>query len=381
MEKPIRILQVLGSMDLGGAETMIMNYYRNIDNSKIQFDFLLHRKEKGAYDDEILKLGGKIFYVPSINPLHFYKYIKSLNAFFKEHSEYRIVHSHLNSLSVFVLNAAKKTCNVRIAHSHIAITPIKISSFFNKRQSISNNIKDIIHLLLRRSLKKSASHYFACGKQAGEWMFGKKLMKDVLIINNAIDISKFSYTPEKALVSKQSFNLENNFVIGHIGRFHDQKNHTFILKVFKELKKINDKSKLLLIGTGHLQSKIKEESQSLNISDHVLFLGARTDIPEVLLSIDIFLFPSLFEGLPVTLIEAQASGLKIFSSNNVAKEVEMTNLLEFISLENTPKEWAQIINKNSVYNRKKQEKALESYDIAYNAEKLKTFYLKNHQNN
>src|SRR5690606_84919 len=289
MEQPIRVLQVLTLMNLGGAETMVMNYYRNMDRKKVQFDFLLHRTEKGAYDDEIRELGGKIFYMPPISPLNFLKYKKSLRTFFEEHPEYKIVHSHLNALSAFVLNASKKNCHIRIAHSHIAINPININTFLNKKQSISNNLKDLIQSIMRGPLKKSATHYFACGKKAGQWMYGNKPEKNVTVINNAIDVDRFSYNEEVALQMKQELNLSKSFVVGHIGRFHDQKNHVFILRIFNELLKRHNNSKLVLIGIGELTSKIENDIKKLGLENNVLMLGARKDIPRLMQCMDVFL--------------------------------------------------------------------------------------------
>lgn len=372
---PIRVLQILGSMDLGGAETMVMNYYRTIDRTKVQFDFLLHRQSKGAYDDEILELGGRIHYVPSINPKHYKHYLKSLKDFFSQYPEYKIVHSHLNSLSVFALKAAKKNSPIRIAHSHIAITPINILSFFKKNQSFTNNIKDLIHLLLRKSLKKSASHFFACGAMAADWMYGTNPEKKVYVLNNAINIEKFSFDKNVGLETKEKLGVSNNFTIGHVGRFHDQKNHVYIIKIFIEILKYKKNAKLVLVGTGSLQEKIKQDVKALGIEDKVSFLGSRTDIPEILQAFDIFLFPSLFEGLPVTLIEAQAAGLKIFSSDKVSSEVLITDLVEFIPLEKSPYEWASIINEKSTYSRINQKRAMHKYDIISNAQKLEKFYI------
>ena len=301
----------------------------------------------------------------------------SLKSFFKEHPEYKIVHSHINSLSTFVLNAAKKSCPTRIAHSHIAITPITLSTFVKSRQSLTNNIKDLIHLMLRKSLRKNATHYFACGEKAAEWMYGNNPDKEVSVIYNAIDTNKFSYKESVSLRVKEQLNISDSLVIGHVGRFHDQKNHTFIIKIFKELLTKESNAKLVLIGVGDLKEVIEDEATKLNIINNILFLGARKDINELLQAMDLFLFPSLFEGLPVTLIEAQAAGLKIISSNNVSKEIELTDLVEFVSLDEPATFWADKLLLAKNYKRQKTQNTLLGYDIGNNASKLQSFYLSN----
>ncbi|NAS30162.1 glycosyltransferase [Flavobacteriaceae bacterium R38] len=377
MNKPIRVLQVLTIMNLGGAETMIMNYYRNIDRTKVQFDFLLHRPERGAYDDEIEALGGIIYRLSPISPRNFFRYKKELKLFFEEHQEYKIIHSHLNSLSTFILNASKPIANTRISHSHIAINPIRLSDFFNPKLDFKTTLKDAIQVMLRRSVAKHATHYFACGKKAGNWMYGDNFDKKITIINNAIDALKFTYNSETAIEVKNKLAINENFVVGHIGRFNDQKNHFFLINIFKEIIKIKPNAVLVLIGEGGLKTKIEAEANRLGIKDAILFLGLRKDIPDILQSFDVFLFPSLYEGLPVTLIEAQASGLRIFASNTISKEVNFTGLVKFLSLKDTAEQWAQKLIENSNYNRENTYESVvnEGYDIMNNAKELENFYL------
>lgn len=379
MSEPKRILQVLTIMNLGGAETMIMNYYRSIDRSKIQFDFLLHRPERGAYDDEIENLGGKIYRMPPISPRNFFKYKSELKKFFYLHPEYEIVHSHLNSLSTFVLNAAKATSNVRIGHSHIAINPIKLSDFFNKKLDLKTTIKEALQTLLRKSVANYATHYFACGEKAGKWMFGDTAEKPITVINNAIDSSRFIYNNEIATITKKKLKIEDKLVIGHVGRFNDQKNHFFLIEIFNEILKANSNAILLLVGEGDLRPKIEDEINKLGITEAVMFLGSRTDIPELLQSFDVFLFPSLYEGLPVTLIEAQAAGLKIIASDTISSEVNFSKLIQFIALKESSLHWAKQLLQSIKYKRENTQKIVidSGYDIVNNAKNLEDFYLKN----
>lgn len=377
-EKPIRVLQVLTIMNLGGAETMIMNYYRHIDKTKVQFDFLLHREDKGFFDDEIESLGGKIYRMPPISPKNYFLYKKKLNLFFSEHPEYKIVHSHLNALSSIILSVAKnKNIPYRIAHSHLAVESMMLKKIFKKNTDIKATLKDSVQSLIRGKVTKVATHFFACGEKAGDWLFGQKNRTKVTIINNAIHASSFSYNTIKADKIKEEFGLKNKKVIGHVGRFNEQKNHFLLIKIFNEIYKKDNNCVLLLIGNGNLKDKIKEEAKRLSIYKDIRFLGLRDDIPELLQGFDLFLFPSLYEGLPVTLIEAQASGLKIITSTTVTKEVDITGLITFIDLKKPELEWAESVLNNINYNRKDTFNQIKEggYDIFENAKNLQIFYL------
>jgi glycosyltransferase involved in cell wall biosynthesis len=380
MEKPIRILQVLTIMNRGGAETMIMNYYRNIDRSKVQFDFLLHRKEKGAFDDEIKSLGGKIYTMQSINLKKIPAYLKSLDFFFKNHKEYKIVHSHINAFSVFVLRAAKKNnIPIRIAHSHTSLFNLNLNPFLKNRHSLNFAIKFIAQNLFKLKIPSYSNYYFSCGDKAGKWLFGEKNISKVRIINNAIDSDLFLYNEDKSLEMKKVLSLEGKLVIGHIGNFVPEKNHSFLIKIYQAIKKINDKATLVLVGSfGENEiEKLIDESlpKDLNI------LGLRSDIPDILQAIDIFLFPSTNEGLPVTLIEAQAAGLRIIASDAITQELNMTNLIDFLSLKESPEYWAKAVLNSFPYQRKNtKNKIIEGdYDIKSNAYVLQEFYINEFQ--
>lgn len=377
-EKPIRVLQVLTIMNLGGAETMIMNYYRHVDRTKVQFDFLLHRQERGFFDDEIESLGGKIYRMTPISPKNYFSYKNNLNVFFDEHPEYSIVHSHLNALSSIILSVAKnKKIPYRIAHSHLAVESSVLKKIFKKNTDIKATIKDTIQSLVRGKVAKVATHYFACGEKAGDWLFGQKNKAKVTIINNAINASLFTYDAAKANKIKEEFGLKNEKVIGHVGRFNEQKNHFLLIKIFNEIYKKDNNYVLLLIGDGNLKDKIKEEAKRLNIDKNIHFLGLRDNIPELLQGFDLFLFPSLYEGLPVTLIEAQASGLKIITSSTVTQEVDITGLITYIDLEKPESVWAESVLSNINYNRKDTLNQIREggYDIFENAKNLQIFYL------
>lgn len=377
-DKPIRILQVLTIMNRGGAECMIMNYYNNINRNKVQFDFLVHREERGAFDDEIEDLGGKIHRMPAVSPNNYFDYTKKLNAFFKKHEEYQIVHSHLNALSSIVLGIAKKNnVPIRIAHSHIAIESNIFKNIFKKNTDIKATIKDTIQSLVKYRVAKEATHFFACSIKAGEWLYGNNPSSNVVVINNAIDASIFSYNVNKAVEIKKEHNLAGKKVIGHVGRFNEQKNHFFLLNIFKKIIKKDPNCVLVLVGIGNLMDSIKKEAERFDIKDKVLFLGMRDDINDILQGFDLFLFPSLYEGLPVTLIEAQASGLAIVASNTITPEVDLTGLITFLSIKDSESKWADTVLDKLNYNRKINFEQIKSgrYDIHENAKSLQQFYI------
>ena len=358
----IRVLQVVTYMGRGGLETMIMNYYRNIDRSRVQFDFLVHRDFEADYDKEIQELGGKIFRLPPLNPLS-KDYLSKLDAFFKEHKEYKIVHSHLDCMSAIPLKYAKLNgLPIRVAHAHS-----------------SNQTKDLkypLKLLYKTKISKYTDILFACSNDAGRWMFGKNA--DFTVLNNAIDTEKYLFNKNTAQKVRKELNIKNDsLVIGHVGRFENPKNHSFIIDIFSQLLKTNKSSVLLLIGEGSLRKSIVEKVNSLGISNKVIFAGLRTDVNELLQAMDVFLFPSLYEGLPVSIVEAQASGLPCVISDKVPIECKKTDLVYQMNLSDSPEKWADKIEELSKIERRNtyQEIKESGFDIKANAEKLEEFYL------
>lgn len=364
--EPIRVLQCFTIMNRGGAETMIMNYYRNIDRSKVQFDFLVHREEKGAYEDEIKSLGGRIYRMPNIHPKNFSSYKKEIAKFLNEHKEYKIIHGNFSELGYFLYKEAKKQgVPTRIVHAH------NYSKVFDA--------KSIFRFYWKHAMRPYVSHMFTCSKIAGEWLFGKKESKKAIMINNAIDSKKFSYSEDKSKAMKKELGVENKFVVGHVGRFNIQKNHEFVIDTFNEIKKQNNDSVLLLAGAGELENKIKEKVKELNLEDSVLFLGSRSDINDVMQAFDVFVFPSIFEGLGVVLIEAQAAGLKCFTSEGaVPLEAKVTNLLSYLPLHKGGKYWAdEILKYRCGYDRRNTSEEIikNNFDIKKNAKWFEEFYL------
>ena len=357
--KPIRVLHVVTYMGRGGLETMIMNYYRHIDRAKVQFDFLVHRDFEADYDKEILSMGGRIYHISRLVPWSI-KYRKELKKFFREHSEYKIVHVHQDCLSSVALQCAKE-CGVpvRIAHSH------------TKNQDI--NIKYLIKRYYMKQIPRFATEYFACGKDAGDWMFAGHSYH---ILHNAIDASIYTYSAERAAKIRRKFCVENNFVIGHIGRFDTSKNQSFLIDVFYECEKLEPDVRLLLIGDGKERARIQEKVKSLGLEDKVLFTGIRSDIADLLQAIDVFVFPSLYEGLGIAAIEAQAAGAPCVLSDKVPTECKMTKNTEFLSLKESPEVWARhILDYKEVPHIDTYEDIYKAgYDIKENAIKLQEFY-------
>lgn len=363
--EPIRIAQIMGKMNSGGVESVVMNYYRNIDKNKVQFDFIVDEDSKNIPKEEIENMGGKIILVPPYkNILSYMNILKNI----LRKGNYKIVHSHLNTLSVFPLYAAKMAnVSVRIAHSH---------STSNKKEWKKNILKNI----LKPFSKVNATHYFCCSELAGRWLFGDKTYDDdkVKLINNAIDIDKFIYNEEIRDKIRKEIKVENKLVIGHVGRFVEQKNHTGLIDIFNGIYKINPDSVLLLAGDGPLLGDIRDKVNSLNLTDAVKFLGVRKDINNIMQGIDVFLLPSLYEGLPVVGVEAQASGALCILSSNMTKETKVIETTKFLNISDNPKEWAKyILSEYKNFKRKdtKQEIINSNFEIKSEAKKLQNDYI------
>lgn len=357
---PIRVLHVVTYMGRGGLETMIMNYYRHIDRTKIQFDFLVHRESQADYDDEILELGGRIYYVPPLNPFSS-NYFRALNSFFSNH-HYDIVHSHLDCLSAYPLKIAKKYgVKTRIAHAH--------------SNNQDRNFKYLIKVYSKHLIPRYANELFACSIEAGKWMFSGHKFK---VLKNAIDTKRYLYSPEIEQRIKDKMKIQNRFIIGHVGRFNPPKNHKFLIDVFQCVEKIEKNVLLLLVGTGEGKLEIENKVKSLGLKDKVLFLGSRNDVAEILQAFDVFVFPSLYEGLGIAAVEAQAAGIPCILSDQVPRECQLTENVHFLSLKSSPQEWANSIIKYMGSKKKNEYSAIcaAGYDISENAKKLEKFYLR-----
>lgn len=366
--KPHRILYVNGgTMQRGGIESFMMAYYRNIDRKKVQIDFIVHGYDKGVYDEEILSLGGKIYNIP-IKSKNILGNILKLRSIFKN-NDYKLVHSHLDAMSTLVLKVAKE-CGIpiRIAHSH------------NINHLTNNRIKYIINEQSRKKINYYATDLFACSVPAGKWLFGDNQMDsgNVKIIKNAIEIEPYKYNEKIRDEIRKKLSISDELVLGHVGRFDYQKNHDFLIDVFYGFQQVHSNSILVLIGDGVLKDEIQDKITRLKINDKVRILGSRNDVNNLLNIFDVFLLPSKFEGLGISLIEAQANGLKCITSTNTPKEVNISQDLKFLGTDkNDIKLWIEEILKLKNYIRSDNTEKLinAGYDIKNESVKLQKIYL------
>lgn len=360
-----RVLQVVDSMDMGGIQAFIMNVYRNIDRENIQFDFLVFRPHEQAFEKEILSLGGKVFKLPGRRD-GIIKNKRAIKIFFDEHPEYSVIHYNTSALSDIgaLIEASKRKIFVRIIHSHSTKAP-------------GSKIHTYIHEINKRKIEKYATHYLACGKLAGDWFYkGTNVVDKVIMVNNGIDCGIYSFNAEKRETMRKALKIQDNFVIGHVGRFSEVKNHCFILKVFSAfLRDYSDLNpKLLLVGNGELFDEMKLLAEKLNIDQNVIFLGMRYDIPDLLQAMDVMIMPSLYEGFPVTLVEAQAAGLPCVVSDTITRDAVIKNNVVMKSLEDNIIVWEMSIAENIGRSVNNDILVINGFDIQTTVNQLKTIY-------
>lgn len=368
----IRVLHILHSMNRGGAEAMLMNYYRNIDREKVQFDFLLTEQNHCQYEDEIVSLGGRVFRVPLLtfaNPL---PYIRGVKSFLKGHPEYKIIHSHTSSKSAIPLWVAKR-CGVpvRVCHSHNNMS--------------ESGMLGLVRDMLKYPLRKVATHFFSCGNEASIWLYGEAIAKSgiVQVLKNAINVDQFAFNADIRKEIRQCYNISNDtIVLGMVARFSHQKNHLFALEVLRSLIDLHQDVKLMLVGDGELRTVIEGKSKQLGVSDHLIMVGIVPDVCKYLQAMDVVLMPSFSEGLPVSIVEAQASGVKCILSTGVPNEVDVTGNAKSLPLDvnswakcicSMPRGWRDLEAKSKV--------ARAGYDIRVAAKELENWYLNSFQNN
>lgn len=361
--KPIRVLQVLGGLNRGGAETMIMNLYRAMDKSQVQFDFIIHNANENAYVDEVKSLGGKVYVFPQFTFKNCLSYKKHWNNFIKEHQEYKILHSHVRSYAIIFIRIAKKHGLKTIVHSHST--------------SNGSGMKARIKGLLQLSLRKESDYLFACSKISGEWLFGKKAVcaSNYRMIKNAIDTNKYIIDASTRYEYRKQLNVGDKTVYGHVGRLSEPKNHRFLLEIFNDIVKKDANSVLLIVGSGSYRQQIELWIQEIGLEEHVIMTGARGDIPQLLCAMDVFLFPSLWEGLPVTVIEAQAAGLPCLVSNKVTAEVAVSEAVEYLPIDQGTECWVE----RALSSRGKRFDVIDDiktagFDVNHSAKELAEFY-------
>jgi len=361
---PIRILQVQSSMDRGGAETLVMSLYRKINREQVQFDFVVNSKQIGAYEEEIRQLGGRVIRCPAFRGYNLIGYVRWWKEFLT-HSEYRVIHSHIFGTASIFLSVARAQGLHTICHSHST--------------SNGKGLYSAIKFLFQLPVRYVSDSMIACSDDAGKWLYGKNVVHNPRyeVWKNGIDVQAFRFDGERRDRVRAQLGVTDQVVLGHVGRFIPVKNHKFLIKVFKAYHETQPKSVLLLVGEGPLVEEAKELANELGIGEHVLFLGVRKDIPDLLAAMDCFLLPSLYEGFPISAVEAQASGLECFISDRVPHDIQITDDLTFIPIDEGVQPWcdALLASHNSSDRDQAYKKVVDQgYDITEMAAYVERFY-------
>lgn len=359
-EQPLRIAEVTGIMNSGGVEAVVMNYYRAIDKTKVQFDFFVDETCSFPQREEIERLGGRYFLVPPYSQL--IPYLSALIRLFRQ-NQYKIVHAHLNTISVFPLFAAWiARVPVRICHNH-------------STAHAGEGKKTALKYLLRPFAKVFATDYFACGETAGRWLYGNRCLEKgrIHVMPNAIDVGRYVFDEQSRRALREELKLgDATFALGHVGRFVYPKNHRFLIDIFRAFHERRTDSVLLLVGEGELQAEIQARAEAAGLKDCVRFLGVRGDVDRLYSAMDAFCLPSFYEGFPVVLVETQANGLPCVVSDVIAKESILQENVSCLSLSQPPEDWAACLD---AAKRTERIDAVQAYDIAKCAKQLETFYL------
>lgn len=364
----IRVLQYIGSLQFGGSQSFIMEVYRKIDREKVQFDFITFPGETTGNYDEIIALGGKVFECPQYSAKSHRAFCKWWKNFFIEHPEYRVLHGHIRSCASVYIPIAKKHGVKTIIHSHST--------------SNGSGLSSVVKAVYQYPVRYMADYLFSCSDIAGKWLFGERATKkdNYRIIPNCVDLDYFEYDESVRKEVRKEWNIEEtDFVIGHIGRFHESKNHGFILEIFKEIQKELPNSKLLLVGAG-VEEGLKRLGAGDELMSKIICTGAQARPGKFYQAMDVFLFPSLWEGLPMSVVEAQAAGLPCVISDTITKNVLLTGLVSQHSLKKSAKEWADLVlscgkRERAGCSREDKEK-LKGFDSKLVAGNLQEFYIK-----
>lgn len=350
----IKILHVIGSMNMGGTEMILMNLYKNIDRNRVQFDFAIHTDESCFFENEIKKMGGQLYRFKRFDGKNFKVYKKQWENFFDYHKEHQIVHGHIGSCAYLYLSMAKKYGKITIAHSH------------SVRKTGDFSIHNILWSIYSYPTRFIADYFMGCSYKAGKDRYGKKVANSdrFQVLKNGIESKKFQYNENDRNIIRSELGIDNSsIVIGHVGRMVKQKNHSFLIDIFNEYQKINDDSYLVLVGDGNLIKKIKDKVFSLNLENKIFFMGTRKDTQKFLSAFDYFVFPSINEGLGIAVIEAQASGLPTLCSNALPPEAKVSSNIEFFSLKENAKKWSRkLYNLSPVKSRENAYLDLSNYD-------------------
>ena len=384
MGEAVRVLHVLGNTNLGGAESRIMDLYRHTDRNRVQFDFLVHSGEEGFYEKEIRELGGRIFRVPRFRIYNYFSYRKALKEFFQKHHEFALVQGHMTSTAAIYLPIAKKA-------------GVKKTAAHARSAGVDKGLKGTMTRFLRRNLTDKADYLFTCSELAGISVYGEKAVREgkTIFIPNAIDCAGFTFDPEKRKKMREELGLTDALIIGHVGRFHYAKNHEYLIRVFAELCRMSagaggstaetgadQKYHLILLGEGPLMEGTRKLAEELGVADRVHFLGNHKNIADYYQAMDYFVYPSRYEGMPGTIVEAQASGLPCLMSDTICREVIATELVETMSIEEEPKVWAEelqrridaLVSKQENREKYAAKMAAAGFDVQAQAERMMRFY-------
>lgn len=364
MSNQIRVLHMIGSLEYGGSQAMVLNLYKAIDRDKVQFDFIMDQPHNNALLPVVQQLGARVYTLPVFKGNNYVEVKNAWESFLKEHTEYSILHSHIRSYASIYIPIAKKYGLKTIIHSHST--------------SNGKGIKAIAKKIMQYPLRWQADYFFGCSRKSGEWLFGKKVVdgNKFYMIKNAIDTDIYKADDKIREKYRVKLNIDNNQkVFIHIGRLHEAKNHMFLLDVFNEVVKENSNAILLLVGDGELHNKIENRIKELGLDNNVMMLGARSDVANILQAADCFLFPSSWEGLPVTVIEAQAAGLPCLISDKITDEVVITTLVKKLPIDQGVNCWNDAIHKILINKCNVTKQICEAgFDIKKSAQWLQDFY-------
>lgn len=364
MAEPIRVLHVVGQMNRGGTEALLMTLLRMTDREMFRYDFVEQTMQRCDYDDEIVGLGGNIFRCDAINPLHLKKYRMWWQEFFKQHPEYRIIHGHSRGSAPIYLDEANRAGRITVMHCH--------------NNSFGFGVKGLIRKIWQSPLKSIADYNFACSYESGVSQFGKN--GEFTVIKNGIDTPRFIFDSKTRQGVREELGIEGDFIVGNVARFEQQKNHSFLMDIFYEIQKLKPNAKLMLVGGGTLEEDIRKKAEKLGIAEKVIFMGVRSDVADLMQAMDVFVLPSHFEGLGIVNIEAQAAGLPCFvSADVVPPEAKVTDLLQYIPLSAGAEAWAEKIIAGAVRSEERRNTRNEiiraGFDIHSTAAELEKFYI------
>lgn len=366
MSDNVKVLQVLDFINYNsGVSAVVTNYFFQLDPQRVQCDFLLYEMPEDAWMTRLTAAGAKVYATGKPSGRSMAEYERNVKDFFRQHAkDYDIVHVHIPNAAFIVLRYAKKYgIKVRILHSHNA-------------RGADGAVKKIRNYLLNQWGIRYANQYFACSVKAGNYLFGEKRGGQLVVLSNAIRLERYAFDEKKRKIIRDSLGVkEHELLLGHIGRFAEQKNHEGLLKIFAETRRQGMDTKLVMLGDGELQEKTGQLAEELGIKDQVLFAGVVANVPDYLSAMDIFLLPSLYEGLPVVCVEAQAAGLPCLISDQVTREIALTDQVWFLANGNLDS-WCDRIRKISAEERSRNAvKGLEQYDIVRQTRNLEERYL------